>query len=41
MGEVVVIVLGMKCEEKVLGYVVIELKSEELYINMVNLVVLL
>lgn len=30
IGEVVVIVLGIKCEKKMLGYVVQELKSDEL-----------
>ena len=36
LGEVVVTALGMKREEKALGYAVTELKSEELYTNTVN-----
>ncbi len=36
LGEVVVTALGMKREEKALGYAVTELKSDELYANAVN-----
>ena len=36
LGEVVVTALGMKREQKALGYAVTELKSDELYTNAVN-----
>ena len=36
LGEVVVTALGMKREQKALGYAVTELKSEDLYTNAVN-----